>query len=110
MLIRISAVNRGPDAAPLHLLPTLWFRNDWSWTPATPEPLIAADRGAADAADGRRTRRSTPLPAVLRDRRTTLLFTENETQRARRLWRASRVAGYVKDAFHDHVVDGRRDA
>ena len=36
LLIRISATNRGPEAAPLHLLPTLWFRNTWSWAKQTP--------------------------------------------------------------------------
>ena len=41
LLVRISAINRGPEAAPLHLLPTLWFRNDWSWTPGHARPRSA---------------------------------------------------------------------
>ena len=43
MLVRISAINRGADAALLHLLPTLWFRNDWSWTQGHARPRISAD-------------------------------------------------------------------
>ena len=46
MLIRITATNRGPEAAPLHLLPTLWFRNTWSWDAGAPRPRlrVAASR------------------------------------------------------------------
>ena len=40
LLVRISVTNRGPDSAPLHLLPTLWFRNRWSWFPGTPKPAV----------------------------------------------------------------------
>src|SRR2546426_6131927 len=46
ILIRITATNRGPDAAEIDLLPTLWFRNTWSWAPGQPRPGLRADRSA----------------------------------------------------------------
>ncbi len=103
MLVRISAINRGPEAAPLHLLPTLWCRNEWSWTPGHPKPRIAADPA--------RPTRLTVSHALLPRHRLDfeppeeLLFTENESN-VERLWGQPR-AGPAKDAFHDHVVDGR---
>jgi hypothetical protein len=102
MLVRISAINRGPEAAPLHLLPTLWCRNDWSWTPDHPKPLIAAD-------PARPTRLNVNHPQLAPHRLDfeppdALLFTENESNVAR-LWGQPR-AGPAKDAFHDHLVDG----
>src|SRR4029450_12800655 len=47
ILVRITAVNRGPDAAELHLLPTLWFRNTWDWDVGAPKPRLSASEGAA---------------------------------------------------------------
>ena len=44
LLIRITATNRGPEAAPLHLLPTLWFRNTWSWDAGAPRPRLRVAR------------------------------------------------------------------
>ena len=83
MLIRITVHNRGPDAATLHVLPTLWFRNTWSWRRTREPPLlrqIAAARAAescsatiASSASDISTARATP----------TLLFTENETNTQR---------------------------
>ena len=49
ILIRISVANRGPDAAPLHLLPTLWFKNDWSWTPDDARGRASRSRATATA-------------------------------------------------------------
>ncbi len=110
LLVQITAVNRGPDPAPLHLLPTLWHRNTWSWTPGAPRPEIRAAEAGADG------------PAVLEtdveqygrrwllcEGRPELLFTENETN-AERLFGAPNTAPYVKDAFHEAVVRGRRAA
>jgi hypothetical protein len=103
MLIRVTAVNRGPDPAPLHVLPTLWFRNTWSWgTDATGErPLLSADGpGTLRAAH--------PLLGVYRlacSGTPKLLFTENETN-ARRLWGTPNAAPYVKDGINEAVVHG----
>src|SRR5438132_2514145 len=115
ILIRLTVANRGPEPARLHLLPTLWFRNTWSWGAAYdegrwPKPRLArvGDRSvvaehatlgrfrltAGDSQDGR--------PAEL-------VFTENETN-ARRLFAAPNESPYCKDAFPDYVVHGRKDA
>ena len=95
MLVRISAINRGAQPAPLHLLPTLWCRNDWSWTPGHSRPLIRADPQHP-------TRLQVTHPALEPycmdfDAPLELLFTENESNRAR-LWGES-AAGFAKDAF-----------
>jgi len=103
MLVRISAINRGPEAAPLHLLPTLWCRNDWSWTAGHAKPHIAADPSCAT----RLTVTHPLLPPYRLDFEPAdeLLFTENESN-VQRLW-GQPCSGPAKDAFHDHVVGGQ---
>ncbi|HEY3356659.1 MAG TPA: glucosidase [Polyangia bacterium] len=110
LLITLTAHNRGPAAAPLHLLPTVWFRNTWSWGPAGeedwPRPSLVRVGAAgllADHASLGAFRFEVDAPqGALRD----LLFTENETNRTRLEGRPS-ASPYVKDAFHEHVVHGR---
>jgi len=111
ILIRITVCNRGPEAATLHLLPTLWFRNTWSWG-ATPErssskPTLKTEK------DGKRIRASHEtlgnfLLAIgpgLDGASPSVLFTENETN-FRRLWGTSEEGAFVKDAFHENVIHG----
>jgi hypothetical protein len=118
LCIRVTVQNRGPAAAALHVLPTLWFRNTWSWGRTGegywPRPRLWRDDGAATrvyaehAGLGRWVLEvgagvaGEPAPEEL-------LFTDNETNRAR-LWGAPDDAPFVKDAFHDHVVHGRAGA
>jgi hypothetical protein len=103
LLIRITARNAGPDAATLHLLPTLWFRNTWSWEADTPRPQISLDADGALLAEhaelGARTLASSGDP--------TPLFCENETN-ARRLFgqEAAQAVPYPKDGINDHVTSG----
>src|SRR5918993_896885 len=105
--VRIEAFNRGPEDAPLHVLPHLWFRNTWAWWPEPrPEPSIEAGgpRGGIFSL--------TPPGATAGTRHLYAeaggqpLFTFNETN-VPRVWGGteSRKA-YVKDAFHRHVVNG----
>jgi hypothetical protein len=105
LLIRVSVHNRGPQTAELHLLPTLWFRNTWSWEKEASRPaLLQVAEGTILASHGllgERTLQCEEGPE--------LLFTENETN-ARRLWGQSNPSPYVKDAFHDYVVSGKREA
>jgi hypothetical protein len=106
MLIRIRAVNRGPEAADLHLLPTLWFRNTWSSGPDTAKPALRAAPGrwqtvAASHPELGDFRLGVETPGPL-------LFTDNETN-AGRLFGAPNAAPFVKDGFHEFVVHGRRD-
>ncbi|HEY6147215.1 MAG TPA: glucosidase, partial [Thermoanaerobaculia bacterium] len=112
VLIRITVANRGPDAADLHLLPTVWFRNTWSWG-RTGEgywarPRIAAESSRVLLADHESLGRFR-LYADVSPAEPELLFTENETNVAR-LYGAANPTPHVKDSFHDYVVHGRRDA
>ncbi|MBA2353674.1 MAG: glucosidase [Acidobacteria bacterium] len=110
LLLEITVVNRGPDEATLHVLPTVWFRNTWSWAPgaarptmrAMPAPTTTTSLLCADTlAYGAR--------YVCFDQAPPLLFTENETN-TRRLFGASDGPRFAKDAIDDCVVHGRRDA
>jgi hypothetical protein len=104
-LIRVTVHNRGPETAELHLLPTLWFRNTWSWEKDTTKPTLRqASEGtvlASDAKLGDRTLHAEGNPE--------LLFTENETN-ANRLWGQANPSPYVKDAFHSYVIAGNLGA
>jgi hypothetical protein len=105
--------NRGPEAARVHVLPTLWARNTWSWgyrhEGYETKPRIAATREGAIVAEhvslGRLRLEMEPGPDGIRPE---LLFTENETNAAR-LYGVANATPYVKDAFHEHVVRGRND-
>ena len=109
ILIRISATNRGPEPAPLHILPQLWFRNTWWLESETPRPELREE----NAPDGAR--------AVLADHpllgdrvlffqgTPQLLFTENETNR-QRLFGEQNSFPYVKDAFHEYLINGQEQA
>jgi len=105
--IRIRAINRGPDPAPLHILPTLWFRNTWSWgeeTAIKPEMHLAMQSNAVVANPW-----GLPEYHLYADGEPKWIFTDNETNAAH-LFGAKNPAPYVKDAFHDFLVGGRTDA
>jgi len=110
ILLRIRVVNQGPDTATLHLLPSLWCRNTWSWSlSGSPKPALrAADPGTASwAVDARH---PTLGDYVLYGRnQARCLFTENETNN-QKLFGASNPGPYVKDAFHRRVVQQDEDA
>jgi hypothetical protein len=105
ILMLITAHNRGPDAASLHLLPTLWFRNTWSWGDEVPKPSLAAiDDGLVRA-----THYELGEWFLSADPSTELLFCENETNN-QRLFGAPNASPYVKDGINDHVVAGVQGA
>ncbi len=107
--IRITAVNRGPDRAALHVLPTLWFRNTWSWGRSGegywPKPKLwrAGENriGAEHASLGRF--------ELQLESGSELLFTENETN-FERLFASPNLQPYLKDAFHECLIHGKREA
>ncbi|HJR17203.1 MAG TPA: hypothetical protein VJ808_10145 [Gemmatimonadales bacterium] len=110
--IRITVANRGPEAATIHLLPTLWFRNSWSWGREgeghTEKPVLrrmGRTVVAEHSALGRYELHADPVGRHGPD----LLFTENETNAAR-LFAAENPQPFVKDAFHRAVVQGDRAA
>ena len=108
--VRIVAHNRGPEAAELHLLPTLWFRNTWTWRDGVAKPTLRA--GSAPAGVAWLTEADHPQLGkyLLYGRQPAqLLFTENESN-GERLWGQPNATPYVKDAFHRFVVDGDSSA
>lgn len=108
--IRIIAHNRGPNDATLHLLPTLWFRNTWSWEQSEPRPNIVVADDCGDAAWAVQASHSTLGSYWLYGRQSAeLLFTENESN-TRSLWAYQGPDRYVKDAFHRYVVNAETGA
>ena len=114
ILIRITTANRGAEAAEVRVLPTLWFRNTWSWGRSGegywPKPVIKQiEEGlllAEHAALGRFRLAVAPNPdGKLPD----FLFSENETNTAR-LFGEATGSSYVKDSFHDYIIHGREQA
>jgi hypothetical protein len=100
LLIRITAVNRGPELAPLWVLPTLWFRNTWSWRRNSPKPRIAASADAIEAEHHSLGRRRLVCPGA-----DDILVVDNETNTAR-LYGVPGPA-YPKDGINDRIVHGR---
>jgi hypothetical protein len=110
ILVEITATNCGPERATLHLLPTLWFRNTWSWgckhegCEVKPRLLqVQPGQVQVDHASLGRFFWDIEEPA---DGATSLLFTDNETN-VQRLFKAGNPSPNVKDAFHDYVVHGQ---
>ena len=109
ILIQVSVCNRGPEAATIHVLPTLWFRNTWTWWPGAPKPSLKQMT----------VKNGSPVMVAshtqLGDRylycegSVPLLFTDNETNNER-IFGTPNVSPYVKDAFHNYVVHGKSDA
>jgi hypothetical protein len=106
ILMQVTVFNRGADAAPLHVLPQLWFRNTWSWKPGGARPSMRVGAHgtieATHAALGTYYLHAHGAPVGR-------LFTDNESNAAR-LWGHGEKSGYWKDAFHERVVHGRTEA
>jgi len=100
----VTACNRGPEAAPLHLVPQLTLRNTWSWRTGAYRPALRALEGGVVGID----HRELPSRYAYCDSCPELLFTENETN-ARRLWNLE-AEGYFKDGFHERIVEARVQA
>jgi hypothetical protein len=110
VLIRITVCNRGPDAACLHVLPTLWFRNTWSWSDGGPKPqllLLPGEEGRAVLARSAQASHASSLPDYILccDGAPELYFTENETNN-KRLFGTPNASPYVKDGFDRYLVHG----
>ena len=109
VLIQISVNNRGPEPATLHVLPTIWFRNIWTWWPGTPKPSLkqvsvqdGVQAVAASHADlGER--------YLYWEGDVPLLFTENETN-SERLFGTPNASPYVKDGINNNVVNGNHNS
>lgn len=116
LLIRISISNRGPDPAPLHILPTLWFRNTWSWYTDAQAPRLEQAGGPKGASviaarqDELGDRYLYCQSAVgAEENSPVLLFTENETN-TERIFHVPNRTPYVKDGINNFVVYGQANA
>ena len=109
ILVQITAHNRGPETSELHVLPTLWFRNQWSWGDGIAKPLLEQVGPAADASAVR------VFDSTLGERRlycegdVPLLFTENETN-TERIFGVPNQTPYVKDSINSYIVHGQEAA
>ncbi|MDX1921263.1 MAG: hypothetical protein SFU25_11090 [Candidatus Caenarcaniphilales bacterium] len=115
ILIKVTIANRSSEEAVLHFLPTLWFRNTWVWgckyEGCTPKPsIIKKDGNTVETLHNtlgsfvfeaiRDENDSNPLPEML--------FTENETN-SKKLFKVDSYTKYLKDAFHEYVINGKKD-
>jgi hypothetical protein len=109
LLIRIQVINRGPETAQLHLLPTIWFRNTWAWGYDARRPRLSQGESLQNA-------RAIDLQHHYYSHRVLycegspeLLFTENETNH-QRLYGIDNTSPYVKDGINDYIVHGAHEA
>ncbi|KAK3683988.1 protein phosphatase 2c [Podospora appendiculata] len=118
MLFRVTAWNRGPDPAPLHIVPHVWFRNTWAWgrEAADKKPSIEAHAEnlvkSKHPTLGDRYVLLSPSPGTGpsgEDVQPEIMFTENDTN-YKLLYDGKNEQPYVKDAFHRHIVDGDKKA
>ncbi len=113
ILIELTVANRGPEAATVHVLPTLWFRNTWSWgcrhEGCEVKPRLRETAPGRVQCDHATLERMIFAVEPLADETPSLLFTDNETNTAK-LFGADKSPAHPKDALHDYVVHGRREA
>jgi hypothetical protein len=112
--IKISVVNRGPEAATLHVLPTVWFRNTWMWSDLGSKPTLTGRKG--DGFGVISAHHTDPMfqesladYVMYSEGDAPLLFTENESNNVR-LFGSRNASPYVKDAFHTYLIQGKTEA
>ncbi len=112
ILVQITAVNRGPEAAELHLLPTLWFRNDWApWVAGpSPKPTLKEIEGPAGTRAVAAAHQALGAYTLYCEGEVPLLFTENETNNERLFPEYPNAGPYVKDGINNFVVHGQEGA
>ena len=114
ILIKVTVCNRGPEAAPIHVLPILWFRNTWSWPDGGSKPTLRLLRtGSQRIIHAHHTdplfQESLADYHLVCEGEPTLLFTENETN-SERIFGTTNATPYVKDAFNNYLLKGHSDA
>ena len=109
VLVRITAINRGKETHPLHLLPTLWFRNDWSWRPRAPKPEIKLEHRYDWGSVATATHWKMGGYRLYTYGEDELLFCENETN-SERLYRTPNSNPWCKDGINDYMVHGAQNA
>jgi hypothetical protein len=109
ILVRVGVHNRGPEPATLHLLPTLWFRNQWSWHGAAGRPTLEAVAAGSGRAAVRAAEPDLGERHLYCEGDVPLLFTENETN-TERIFGVPNRCPYVKDGINNYVVGGQAGA
>jgi hypothetical protein len=109
ILIRVTTYNRGSQAADLYVLPTIWFRNTWSWDPGAKRPLLFKEAGSESTAVICAHEETYGKRWLLSEGAPELLFTENETN-YERLFGVASPSPYVKDGINNYVVHGAKQA
>lgn len=109
VLMQISVWNRGPEAATLHVLPTLWFRNEWSWGTASSRPELRQTKSSGAASVIEVVQEKQGACYLYCDGKPALLFTENETN-TQRIFGIPNRSPYVKDSINDYIVHGKTEA
>ncbi len=109
ILVQITAYNRGPEKATLHVLPTLWFRNTWSWSDGRLKPNLRQSEGGKGYSVIEASHPDQGERYLYVSGAAPLLFTDNETNTAR-LFGHPNATPYVKDGINDAVVAGKQDA
>lgn len=109
ILIRINVTNRGPEAATLHLLPTIWFRNTWSWKDGETKPSLRRIDDVRNASAIQLCHATYGHRWLFCNGAPELLFTENETN-TRRLYDYDNGAHHAKDGINDYIVNDKKDA
>jgi len=109
ILIQISVSNRGPEPATVHVLPTLWFRNTWTWWPDTPKPSLKQVTGEKGIQVVAASHTDLGNRYLYCEGQVPLLFTENETNNER-IFGKPNTTRYVKDGINNYVVLGNNGA
>jgi hypothetical protein len=105
ILMRVTVHNRGPDTAPIHILPQAWFRNRWSWSETVARPVMHEESPGEVVGE----HESLGRIALSFDAADRLIFCDNDTNLAK-VFGSPRQPGYFKDGFDDFIVHGRHDA
>ncbi len=109
ILVRITVCNRGPEAAVLHVLPTLWFRNTWTWEPGAARPALRGVEATGSCRVVEASHDGLGKRYLYCDASPPLLFTENETN-SERIFGTPNRSPYVKDAIDRYLLHGQHDA
>lgn len=109
ILVRITVCNRGPESATIHLLPTLWFRNTWSWDSGMKRPMLQQIPSKSGFATVKADMPELGQWFLSCEGDVPLLFTENETN-TQRVFGVPNRNPYVKDGINNYIVDGQNDA
>ena len=109
ILVQISVANRGANTATIHLLPSLWFRNTWSWGTKDPKPVMEQGSSVGQVQKIKASHPKLGVYWLYSNLPNAVLFTENESNKER-LFGVPNDSPYVKDAFHEYLVDRRKES